>query len=137
MAYSISDLTTRAECEQVTKVLVKKRDEAANRRTNLAFELQNFGDPAARAAELTRLNRRITDAQTDLPTMPDGREKRKVENELSSHTRQRNTLLNQADAQGSDDRVLLEFELFNVAAAHDEAVRLITEVEAHRNTLSA
>jgi hypothetical protein len=137
MAYSITDLATRAECDLVIGSLSKKRDEAANRRTNLAFQLRNFGDPAARTAELNRLNRRIADAQDDLPTMQEGREKRRVENELGTHTRQRNQLLNQAEAQGGDDRVLLEFELFNVTASHDEAVRLIGEVETRKAALPA
>lgn len=137
MAYSIADLLTKADCDLVIGPLTKKRDEAANRKSNLAFDLKNFGDPAARAAELTRLNRRIADAETDLPTMADGREKRKLDDEMGRYKARRNQLLNQSETQGADDRVLLEFELTNVTATHDEAMRLIQQMEDHKDTLTA
>lgn len=137
MAYSITDLLTKADCDLVLGPLAKKRDDAANRRTNLAFDLKNFGDPAARNAELTRLNRRIADAETDLPTMSENREKRKLEDEMGRHKARRNQLINQAETQGPDDQVLLEFELASVTAIHDEAVDLIRQVEIHKDTLAA
>ncbi|RYU78901.1 hypothetical protein [Hymenobacter persicinus] len=137
MAYSITQLATKADCDLVLVPLTQKRDQAANRRSNLAFQLQTFSDPAGRNAELSRLNRRIADAQADLPTLPEGKTKRDLENELATNTKRRNQLLNQSDAQGSDDRVLLEFEQATLIQAHDEAVSLIGQVESHKATLPA
>jgi len=136
MEYSISELATKAECDLVLAALVKKRDEVANHGSNLAFQLQNFGSPAERAAELLRLNRRITEAQQELLTLPEGKEKRDTENAMVSHIRRRNQLLGQAETQGSDDKVLTQFGQASDTLIHDEAVRLIGLVQAHRDTLS-
>ena len=137
MAYTIDQLATKADCEQVLVPLTQNRDEAANRKSNLAFRLQTFGDPAARAAEITRLSRRIADAQADLPTMAEGRDKRRVEDELATNTKRRNQLLNQGEAQGSDDRVLLEYELTTTAQAQTEADALIGQVQTRKDSLPA
>ena len=137
MAYSINNLTTKADCDRVLGPLALKRDEAANRKSNLAFRLQNFNDPAARAAEITRLNRRVSEGQTELATMAEGKLKRDLEDEVSISTRRRNQLLNQADTQGSDDRLLVEFELEIVTKTFDEAVTLIPQIEARKAALPA
>ncbi|GAA3949897.1 hypothetical protein [Hymenobacter algoricola] len=137
MAYSIDQLATKADCDRVLVPLTQKRDEAANRKSNLAFRLQTFGDPAARAAEITRLSRRISDAQADLPGMTEGREKRRVEDELSTYIKRRNQFINQNEEQGTDDRVMLEFEVATATQTHDEAVGLVGLVQVRKDSLPA
>ncbi|WP_310394084.1 hypothetical protein [Hymenobacter sp.] len=66
MAYSVSDLTTKAACDAVLIPLGRERDAVANRRSNLAFQLENFGNAAALQAEVTRL----TASRPPRPTLP-------------------------------------------------------------------
>jgi hypothetical protein len=136
-SYSLTALETWADCDAALVPLRLRRDEATAETTALAFELQIFADPAARRAEITRLNAKISTAQAELLTLVEGREKRKLENELGSYNRRRNLLLDQNETQGSDDKVLLEFrhELARQAAA--EATSLVSAIEARKATLTA
>ncbi|WP_400192561.1 hypothetical protein [Hymenobacter sp. B81] len=136
MSYTLNQLT-KADSDQVITALGLRRTEAANRMSNLAFRLETFGNPEARAAEVARLTNRINNAQAELATMPDGRPRRDLEDELGTNTRKRNQLLNQSEKQGPDDRVLLEFELALATQTHAELLALIPQVQTHRDSLPA
>ena len=135
MIYSVDDLPTKAACDAVLAVIGREHDAAANRKSNLAFQLQHFGDAATIQAEITRLTTRITDGEADVSTMTEGKEKRDAEDVLSHNRIRRNDLLDRADKQGADGKVLKEFELAWVTQKLDESTILITQVETRKNAL--
>lgn len=135
--YSLAALETKADCDAALVPLRLRRDEAAADLSAFAFDLQTFGDPAARKAEVTRLNGKLSTAQADLLTLPEGREKRDLEDQLASYTRRRNQLVNQGDSRGGDDKVLLEFRLEMARQTNTEAIALVTAIEAHKDGLPA
>ena len=116
-------------------MLGRERDAAANRKSNLAFQLKNYLNPEALKAEIVRLNQRITADTTDLATLTDGKEKRDKESDISRNTVRRNDLQDRIEAKGADDKLLKEFELAWTTAKHDEAVNLIGQVEAKKAAL--
>jgi hypothetical protein len=135
--YSLPALETRADCDAALGPLRLRRDEAAADVSALAFDLQTFSDPAARRAEITRLNGKISAGQAELLTLTEGREKRKLEDEVGSYTRRRNLLLNQSETRGGDDKVLLEFRLETARLTSDEATTLVAGIETHKAALPA
>ena len=134
--YSLSSLETKADCAAAATPLRLRRDEATADASALAFDLQTFADPVARKAEIARLAAKVTAGQADLLTLPEGREKRDAENEVGSLIRRRNTLLNQSETRGADDKVLLEFRLEMARQTQAEATTLVAAIEAHSDTLT-
>ena len=135
--YSLTALETRADCAAALTPLRLRRDEAAADVSALSFDLQVFGDSAARKAEITRLNTKLTNVQTDLLTLPEGKEKRDAENDMAGFLRRRNQLVGQSETHGGDDKVLLEFKLEMARQTAAEATALVAAIEARQPTLSA
>ncbi|MDQ2773102.1 MAG: hypothetical protein M3Y54_21670 [Bacteroidota bacterium] len=133
--YSIAALETKADCDAALVPLRLRRDEAAAETSALAFELQTYADPAARKAEITRLNTKLATVQTDLTTLPEGKEKRDAENEMASYLRRRNQLVSQSETHGGDDKIVLEFKLEMAKQTNTEAAALVTLIETHKDTL--
>ncbi|WP_210517853.1 hypothetical protein [Hymenobacter terricola] len=134
--YSLPDLLTKADCAAALLPMRLRRDEAGAEASTLAFTLQTFGDPAARKTEITRLNTKLTGVQADLLTLPEGKEKRDTENEMASYLRRRNTLVDQSETHGGDDKILLEFKLEMAHQTNTEATALVTAIEAREATLT-
>ena len=135
--YSLAALETKADCAAALVPIRLRRDEAAADASALAFELQTYGDPAARKAETTRLNTKLATVQADLLTLPEGKEKRDAENEMASYLRRRNQLVNQSETHGGDDKIVLEFKLEMAKQTNTEATGLVTAIEAHQAGLSS
>jgi hypothetical protein len=135
--YSLTALETRADCAAALTPLRLRRDEAAADVSALSFDLQVFGDSTARKAEITRLNTKLTNVQTDLLTMPEGKEKRDAENDMAGFLRRRNQLVGQSETRGGGDKILLEFKLEMARQTAAEATALVTAIEARQPTLPA
>ena len=135
--YSIPALETKADCAAVLVPMRLRRDEANADVSALAFTLQTYGDPVARKAEITRLNTKVTTAQADLLTLPEGKEKRDTEDDMGTYIRRRNQLVNQGETHGSDDKIVLEFKLEMARQTSAEAATLVTAIEAHQDGLSS
>lgn len=133
--YSLTALETKADCAAVLVPMRLRRDEAAADVSALAFTLQTYGDPAARKAEITRLNTKVADAQADLLTLPEGKEKRDTEDDMGTYIRRRNQLVNQSETHGSDDKIVLEFRLEMARQTSAEATALVTAIETRQNGL--
>ncbi|MBF9222003.1 hypothetical protein [Hymenobacter ruricola] len=135
--YSLTALETKADCAAALTPLRLRRDEAAAETSALAFALQTYGDPAARKAEITRLNAKLTAVQADLGTLPEGKEKRDSENEMASYLRRRNQLVGQSETHGGDDKIVLEFKLEMARQTNTEATALVAAIETHADTLAS
>jgi hypothetical protein len=135
MAYNLNFLTNKAECDLVLKPLSHERDAAVNRQSTLALQLENFGNPEAIKAEITRLNTRIASDEAELLLMQPGKEQREKENELSRDKVRRNRLVELSEKQGKDDRMMKEFELACIGKKVEEANTLIGLIEARKADL--
>ncbi|TGE21694.1 hypothetical protein E5K00_15590 [Hymenobacter aquaticus] len=138
MNYSLSLLTTRAQCDAVLAYanaklgLLGYHDAQTGRRTsNLTTSATSD------AAELVSLNAFITAMTPVIPTLPAGKNREKQENELRVSTDRRDALLARQGQQGPE--VLLEAEaesgLIDIQVPFIQD--FIAQVTAHRATLSA
>ena len=133
--YSLAALDTQAACAAALLPLRLRRDEAAAEVSATTFALQAFAAPATRQAEITRLNTRLAAVQAELPTLPEGKEKRKTENEMAGLLRRRNRLLSQNQTRSGDDKVVLEFQREMARQTQAQASALVAAIEAHQATL--
>jgi hypothetical protein len=134
--YSITALETKADCAAALTPLRLRRDEAAADVSALAFDLQTYGDPVARKAEITRLNTKLAGVQADLLALPEGKEKRDTENDMATFLRRRNLLVSQSETHGGDDKIVLEFKLEMARQTNTEATALVTAIETHEAGLT-
>jgi ABC-type transport system involved in Fe-S cluster assembly fused permease/ATPase subunit len=138
MTYSLHLLTTWAQCDAVTAYATAKlgllgyHDAQTGRRTsNLTTSATSD------ASELTGLNAYIAAMTPVIATLPEGKNRDKQANDLRLKTDRRDTLVARQGTTGPE--VLVESELdstlvdVQVPAVQD----LLTQVAAHRLTLSA
>ena len=138
MNYSLSLLTTRAQCDAVLAYanaklgLLGYHDAQTGRRTtNLTTSATSD------AAELTSLNAFITAMTPVIPTLPTGKGRDKQVKELRVSTDRRDTLLARQNETGPEVLVEAEAEAGLVDIQVPLIQDLITQVTAHRATLSA
>jgi hypothetical protein len=138
MAYSLSLLTTRAQCDAVlayaqTKLgLLTYHDTQTGRRAdNLAASAGSI------AAELTGLHAYIAAMTPVIATLPAGKDRDKQANDLRVKTDRRDTLLARQSQQGPEALVASELDAALVDAQLPLVQDLVTQVSAHRGTLPA
>jgi hypothetical protein len=135
MNYDLNNLTSKADCDLVLKPLGHERDSVAIRQSTLALQLENFGNPEAMKAEITRLNNRITSDEADLLLMQPGKDQREKENEIARSKVRRNQLVEQSEKQGKDDQVMKQLELACAGNKLNEVNTLISLVQARKDSL--
>ncbi len=136
MTYSLSSLTTRAQCDAVLAYaqaklgLLNYHDSQTGRRTdNLATSAGNT------SAELTTLNAFIAAMTPVIATLPAGKERDKQANDLRTKTDRRDTLLARQNQTGPEALVEAELDAALVDAQLPLVQDLIAQVTALRATL--
>lgn len=138
MDYSLHLLTTWAQCDAVLAYAKAKlgllgyHDAQTGRRTgNLTTSATND------AAELRSLNAYITAMTPVIPTLLPGKNRDKQINDLRTSTDRRDTLLARQSQQGPEVLIEAEAESGLVDIQVPFIQDLVTQVTAHRATLSA
>ncbi|SHJ52886.1 hypothetical protein SAMN02745146_3360 [Hymenobacter daecheongensis DSM 21074] len=138
MDYSLQLLTTRAQCDAVLAYanaklsLLTYHDAQTGRRTgNLTTSATND------TAELLSLNSYITAMTPVVPTLLPGKDRDKQASDLRLKTDRRDTLLARQNQQGPEALIEAEAEGGLVDVQVPLIEDLITQVTAHRATLSA
>ena len=117
----VAELSTKAECDQFTTFLNQERAQAAFQDSNLSYTLANFGSPAARQAEMTRLTGKITDAAAELALLPDGPEKLQHKAAMQRDELRLTGLQTKGYTQGGDNKAE---KLFDRDGAEDRMARI-------------
>jgi hypothetical protein len=138
MAYSLTLLTTRAQCDAVLAyannklALLNYHDSQTGRRTD------NLTASATKdSSELTGLNAYITAMTPVIATLPAGKDRDKQTNDLRVKTDRRDALLARQNQQGPEALVEAELDATLVDAQLPLVQDLIAQVTAHRATLPA
>jgi len=135
--YSLSLLTTRAQCDAVLAYANDKLETLTFRGQESAFHTSNAGEAAtALADELKGLITYITAITPAVAALEPGDERTKLANELRRRTDRRDELVSRQSQSGPE--VLIERELEqNLLHPLIPIVQdLINQVTAHRDTLT-
>ncbi|MBC8085488.1 MAG: hypothetical protein H7Z21_19990 [Hymenobacter sp.] len=138
MAYSLSLLTTRAQCDAVLAMATEKRQVLSFRDTESDYRTDNTTVSATRlSAELTGLNTYITAITPVVAGMDPSDERKSLADELRLKTDRRDTLLARQGEVGPEKLVGRELEQALLDPQIPIVDDLIVQVTDHRATLPA
>ncbi len=138
MAYSLTLLTTRAQCDAVLAYANAKLSLLTYQTTQAGRRTENLSTSASgMASELTGLNAYITAMTPVIATLPAGKDRDKQTNDLRVKTDRRDALLARQNQQGPEALVEAELDATLVDAQLPLVQDLIAQVTAHRATLPA
>jgi len=120
MAFSVSRLTTVAQCTTLLKAKQRDRAGLVNRLNNLNYQLENWDDDASPEAELASTQALITGLAPVVATLAEGDDKRRTQNTLLRYQTRANNLAGKAEDHGAV--ALLEKELDRDEVISDIAV---------------
>ena len=137
MAYSLALLTTRAQCDAVLAVANEKLRVLSFRGTETDYRADNTEATATGIqAELTGLNAYIAAITPVVAGMAPGTERTDLSDELRLKTDRRDSLVARQGKVGPEKLVVRELEQALLAPQVPLVQDLITQVTAHRATLS-
>jgi hypothetical protein len=138
MLYSLSLLTTWAQCDAVTayatakqKMLTYHDNQTDHRAENLTTSAGNV------ASELTGLNAYITAMTPVILTLPAGKDRSKQENDLRLKTDRRDSLVARQGQVGPEALVESELDGYLIDLQVPGVQDLLDQVARHRLTLTS
>jgi hypothetical protein len=136
MAYTVSLLTTVADCNSVIALAQKDKKNYEHKKDNLLFAKENSQENSSeRQAKLLILNSEITMLQSVIAGLPEGEMKEEAITDLMrKQTAQR--VLSSANNTATPVSLLdSELEIARLDQNISETLNFIAEVEAHKATL--
>ncbi|MDB5268294.1 MAG: hypothetical protein JWP58_1334, partial [Hymenobacter sp.] len=138
MAYSLSLLTNRTQCDAVLTYAQAKLSLLTYHTTQTNRRTENLSATASgMASELTGLNAYITAMTPVLTTLPAGRDRDRQANDLRIKTDRRDALMARQSQVGPEALIEAELDSALVDAQLPLVEELIALVTAHRATLPA
>lgn len=138
MAYSLTLLTTRAQCDAVLTYAQAKLSLLTYHTTQTSRRAENLSTSASgMASELTGLNAYITALTPVITTLPAGKDRDRQANDLRVKTDRRDALVARQSQVGPEALVEAELDSILVDAQVPLVEDLVTQVTAHRATLPA
>lgn len=136
MAYTVSLLTSEADCDELLEQNADELRTLRHRAASYDYERENSTDNAAEVAvELTEVESKITVLTTSLASLAEGELKRKWTRDLEIATARRNTLRYRQSTHGVVAVLLRERELAQVNVQIAEAEAFKAAVEARKAQL--
>ncbi|RSK39471.1 hypothetical protein [Hymenobacter perfusus] len=136
MAYSIDQLTTAAECDQVLAYITDELRVLNQRRSEFTYQVDTAASTSAeQTAELESLTAEISFLTPLIPTLPASKKRTERENELRRSTDRRDELLSRQGTRGPVSLLIRELELAQIEAQLTETTALQTSVTARRAAL--
>ncbi|GAA4350414.1 hypothetical protein GCM10023185_08080 [Hymenobacter saemangeumensis] len=137
MAYSLSLLTTYAQCDAVLAAANKKLGTLSFRDTTTDRSVGNTTETATSISnELSSLNTYLTAMAPALASLPAGRERDELGDELRIKTDRRDALLSRQRRVGPEKLVERELEQALLTPQLPLVQDLIAQITAHRATLA-
>lgn len=138
MAYSLSLLTTRAECDAVLAYAQAKLSLLTYQNTQTGRRTENLATSAgSTASELTGLHAYIAAMTPVITTLPLGKDRDRQQNDLRVKIDRRDTLLARQSQTGPEALVESELDSTLVDTQLPLVQDLLTQVTALRATLPA
>jgi hypothetical protein len=138
MVYSLSFLTTKAQCDIVLAIAAEKRKTLAFRDTEGDFRTDNTSKTATSLHnELSSLNTYIAAMTPVIPTLSAGKERDEAQDELRKKTDRRDELVSRQGKQGGEklvERELKQALLEPQLPVLDDFVQQVTD---YKNKLTA
>jgi len=136
MAYSIDQLTTAAECDQVLAYITDELRVLNQRRSEFTYQVDTAANTSAeQTAELESLTAEISFLTPLIPTLPASKKRTERENELRRSTDRRDELLSRQGTRGPVSLLIRELELAQIEAQLTETTALQTSVTTRRAAL--
>ncbi|TGE24435.1 hypothetical protein E5K00_04260 [Hymenobacter aquaticus] len=136
MNYSLNQLGSAAECDEVLAAAQKERAILTNRRQNREFESGNLATTAPQVqAELTTITAQLTGLATMLPTLPEGPAKDKWLTEKERLEYQQKVLNRRVGSNGILALLGRELDLARLNAELAEVDAFIAAVQARKAAL--
>ncbi|MCB2376966.1 hypothetical protein LGH70_05200 [Hymenobacter sp. BT635] len=136
MAYSLSQLATTADCDQVLAYISDELRVLNQRRSEFTYQRDTATSTSAELqAELTALNAEIDYLTPLIPTLPASKKRKERENELRRSTDRRDELVARQGERGAVSLLIRELELAQAEVQITETKALEAGVTAFRATL--
>lgn len=136
MAYTVTLLTTVADCNSVIAMAQKDKKNYEHKKDNLLFTQENSQENSSeRQAKLLILNSEVTMLQTIIAGLPEGEMKEETITELMRKQTSQRVLSSATNAATPVSILDHELEIARLDLNITETVAFINEVEAHKATL--
>ncbi|UOQ51596.1 hypothetical protein [Hymenobacter cellulosivorans] len=136
MTYSLSQLTTKADCDLVLAYIADELRVLTQRQSEFIYQRDTATKAAAElTAELTALNADIDYLTPLIPTLPVSKKRKQRENDLRTSIDRRDELVARQNERGAVGLLIRELELAQIEVQLTETQALETSITAHRATL--
>ncbi len=139
MAYSLSKISTKADCDTLIASVQKEKSSLEFQQTTLEHHEEVFenGQASSIDKELAALNTELTGVAAIIDTLDPGKVKENYVKKQASLTLRQLILTEKKNYYGTVALVQTEFELAQVALQITEASNLIAALQARKEALPA
>jgi len=136
MAYSVSKLKTKAQCDELIAKVQKQKADLQFEQTSVNHQQGNFsGNNSEVEIELQSINTEITGVNTIVATLPEGKTKDNYLKKQASLVHRQLVLEGKIEDYGSIAQLQNEFEIAQLALQIAEADKFLAELQTRKAEL--